>query len=101
MSRPEYAITPIGQVSVGESGFMLEIDPAFRPGLAALEGFSHLDGVLIDCTLSEIELIDWQDRFANLSDDLPGISFSQIPLQQRWLKLTAPQEYVDKMLAGI
>ncbi len=71
------------------------------PQRKALEGFSHLDGVLIDCTVSEIDLIDWQDRFAILADELPGISFSQIPLQQRWLKLTAPHEYVDKMLAGI
>ena len=66
-----------------------------------LEGFSHLDGVLIDCRVSQKNLIGWQDRFAILADGLPGISFSQIPFQQRWLKLTAPDEYVEKMLAGI
>ena len=66
-----------------------------------LESFCHLDGVLIDCTESPKDLIDWQDRFANLADELPGISFSQIALQQRWLKLTAPHDYVEKMLAGI
>jgi hypothetical protein len=66
-----------------------------------LEGFSGLDGVLIDCTVSENDLFDWQDQFAARAHDLPAISFSQISLQQRWLKLTAPHEYVEKMLVGI
>ena len=65
-----------------------------------LEDFSQLDGVLIDCTVSQKDLIDWQDRFASLADELPGISFSQIAHQQRWLKLTAPDEYVEKILDG-
>jgi hypothetical protein len=65
-----------------------------------LECYCNLDGVLIDCAVTENDLIGWQDRFAILADELPGISFAQISLQQRWLKLTAPDEYVEKMLAG-
>ena len=66
-----------------------------------LEGFSGLDGVLIDCTVSENDLFDWQDQFAARAHDLPAISFSQISFQRRWLTLTAADEYAGKMLAGI
>ena len=66
-----------------------------------LDGYFNLDGVLIDCAVSENDLIGWQDRFATLADELPAISFSQISHQQRWLTLTASDEYVAKMLAGI
>ena len=65
-----------------------------------LEDFFNLDGVLIDAALPEDELIAWQDRFAGLADDIPAIGFAQISLQQRWLTLTASDDYVANMLAG-
>ena len=65
-----------------------------------LDSFSNLDGVLIDCAVSENDLMAWQDRFATRADELPAIGFSQISHQRRWLTLTASDEYVDKMLAG-
>lgn len=35
-------LTPIGLLRASESGFTVELAPAFRPGLAGLEGFSHI-----------------------------------------------------------
>jgi hypothetical protein len=65
-----------------------------------LEDFINLDGVLIDVALPEDQLIAWQDRFAGLADDMPAIGFARIALQQRWLTLTASDDYVAGMLAG-
>jgi hypothetical protein len=68
------------------------------PQHADLDGFSNLDGVLIDCAVPEDELMAWQDRFANQADEIAAISFSQISHQQRWLTLTASDDYVEQML---
>lgn len=39
----EYTVRPIGLIHVDGQGFRLEVSPAYRPALAGLEGFSHLN----------------------------------------------------------
>lgn len=41
-STPNFEIRPIGTVHRPETGFYLQLDEAFRPGLKQLEHFSHL-----------------------------------------------------------
>jgi tRNA (adenine37-N6)-methyltransferase len=43
MSQKEFNLTPIGQVSAGPDGYMLKIDPKYRPALLGLEGFGHIN----------------------------------------------------------
>lgn len=37
-----YALIPVGQVHVTHEHFALHVDPAYRPALQALDGFSHV-----------------------------------------------------------
>jgi len=43
MSDTHYTLNPIGRVVVGDDGFALAIDEAYRPALTELEGFSHIN----------------------------------------------------------
>jgi tRNA (adenine37-N6)-methyltransferase len=43
MSKQTFTLTPIGHVRTGETGFYLDLHPAYRPALKGLEGFSHLN----------------------------------------------------------
>ncbi len=58
-----------------------------------LRGLEALDGVLLDTDLSESEWKRWQDRNAPAAEDLPPLTFADLGLQRRWLRLTAPEEY--------
>jgi hypothetical protein len=59
---------------------------------------SELDGILIDVAESNGETEAWQDRFAGHAENMPSISFADVLLQRRWLKLTMPDDYVSKAL---
>ena len=59
---------------------------------------SELDGILIDVAGATGETEAWQDRFAGHAENMPSISFVDVLLQKRWLKLTMPDDYVDKAL---
>ena len=68
------------------------------PEMIDLSQLSRLDGILIDVAGSNSEAEAWQDRFAGHAEDMPSISFADVLLQKRWLKLTMPDDYVDKAL---
>ena len=38
-----YSVKPIGRVRSDDGGFRLELDPAYRPAMAGLEGFGYLN----------------------------------------------------------
>ena len=42
MPQESYTLKPIGKVISKNGAFILELDPAFRQGMLALEGFSHV-----------------------------------------------------------
>jgi hypothetical protein len=72
-----------------------------RPALPSLEDlgeFSELDGVLIDSAVPPAEICAWQDRWEPAAEQY-HISFAEVGLQRRWLLLTCPDEYVEKVMA--
>ena len=68
------------------------------PEMNELLQLSGLDGILIDVTGSTRKNEAWQDRFAGQAENIPSISFADVLLQKRWLKLTMPDDYVSKAL---
>lgn len=52
-----------------------------------------IDGILIDVPAAAEKLKRWQDRTAAMAAELTGICFADPSLQNRWLRLTAPDEY--------
>jgi len=71
------------------------------PQIKDLAELSGLDGVMIDTSGSDIELGQWQDRFAGRAEDIPFISFADVLLQRRWLMLTMPDDYVRQALQWV
>ena len=71
------------------------------PQMKDLTELSGLDGILIDTAGSDIELSQWQDRFAGRAEDIPFISFADVLLQRRWLMLTMPDDYVRQAINWI
>jgi len=69
------------------------------PSLEDLGEFAELDGVLIDCAVSPAEICAWQDRWGLPAAEQYHISFAEVGLQRRWLLLTCPDEYVEKVMA--
>jgi hypothetical protein len=59
---------------------------------------SDLDGVLVGGTNDAEGITRWQEHHAPQADELPAISFEVVRLQQRWLALTAGDQYVGKFL---
>jgi tRNA (adenine37-N6)-methyltransferase len=43
MSENQYQLVTIGVVHAGPDGFVIEIEPAYRPALEGLEGYSHVN----------------------------------------------------------
>lgn len=72
---------------------------AILPEQQELDDLFHLDGVLIDSALPATALIEWQDRFASMADDLPQIAFADLVLQHRWVLKTAPDLWAEKIVA--
>ena len=68
------------------------------PSLEELGEFAELDGVLIDSALPPAESCAWQDRWGSAAEQY-HISFAEVGLQRRWLLLTCPDEYVEKVMA--
>jgi hypothetical protein len=69
------------------------------PSIEELGEFAELDGVLIDSAVPPAELCAWQDRWGPLAAEQYHISFAEVGLQRRWLLLTCPDEYVEKVMA--
>jgi hypothetical protein len=66
------------------------------PGLPSFEQIQprfDMDGIFIDGSMDQNELIHWQNRYHEYSDTMTSVSFSDRSLQNRWLKLIAPEEY--------
>ncbi len=42
MSKKEYKLSPVGQVQAGSDGFVLKIEPQYRPALQGLAEFGHI-----------------------------------------------------------
>jgi hypothetical protein len=68
------------------------------PEMTDLLQLTELDGILIDVAGSNGETEAWQDRFAGHAENMQFISFANVLLQRRWLKLTMPDDYVSKAL---
>lgn len=43
MSQHNFVLSPVGYIHTGSEGFVLEIEPRFRPAMNGLEGFSHIN----------------------------------------------------------
>lgn len=71
------------------------------PTQEELQELDALDGVLLDSDLPEEEWKRWQDRNAPAAGDLPPLTFAEMGLQRRWLRLTAPEEYWPGWRGGI
>jgi hypothetical protein len=71
---------------------------AALPSLAELGEFAELDGVLIDSAVPPTEICAWQDRWEPAAEQY-HISFAEVGLQRRWLLLTSPDEYLEKVMA--
>ena len=71
---------------------------AALPSLEDLGEFAELDGVLIDSAVPPAEICAWQDRWEPAAEQY-HISFAEVGLQRRWLLLTCPDEYVEKVMA--
>jgi radical SAM superfamily enzyme YgiQ (UPF0313 family) len=68
------------------------------PGLKDLEEFEGLDGILIDAPAAARQIVAWQDRFGREAAEKHHISFADAHLQRRWLLLSNPDEYVEKVM---
>jgi hypothetical protein len=71
------------------------------PEMSDLLELSELDGILIDVAGPSGETEAWQDRFAGHAENMPPISFADVLLQKRWLKLKMPDDYVSKALEWV
>jgi radical SAM superfamily enzyme YgiQ (UPF0313 family) len=67
------------------------------PSLEDLGEFAELDGVLIDSAVPPTEICAWQDRWEPAAEQY-HISFAEVGLQRRWLLLTRPDEYVERVM---
>lgn len=67
------------------------------PDREDIASFDDLDGVLIDVDLPDEIICDWQDRLAPDADEDLVLTFSRIPLQNRWRKLTKDKDYYWKL----
>ena len=86
-----YTVHSVGTVQGGGEGpAVLRIDPAFRPGLAGLEGFSHLVVVWWAHRVDDVELrtmVDAGRPYRSLDRDL-GLFATRSPLRPNPLALT-------------
>ena len=57
-----------------------------------------MDGVLIDAPASAAKIRAWQDRLGRDAAEKHHISFADARLQQRWLVLASPDEYVENVM---
>lgn len=68
------------------------------PDLYELKGLWELDGILIDSKASENTLESWQENLMAYKEEVIYISFSNISLQKKWIKRSAPDDYFFEML---
>jgi radical SAM superfamily enzyme YgiQ (UPF0313 family) len=68
------------------------------PEMSDILQLSDLDGILIDVARPTGETEAWQDRFAGHAENMPPVSFADVLLQKRWLKLTMADDYVSTAL---
>ncbi len=68
------------------------------PELEDLQEFEDLDGVLIDAPASAAKIRAWQDRLGRDAAEKHHISFADARLQQRWVVLASPDEYVENVM---
>lgn len=98
MSEKEYTLSPIGQVKAGPDGFALEIAPEYRPALAGLDGFSHVQVLWWSHYLDRPEhrsVLEAEQPYRNAPDRL-GIFATRSPLRPNPICLSvAPVLNVD------
>lgn len=63
------------------------------PELSDMESLNYLDGILIDGTYSKSSVHSWQTEFASIADTIFPITFGDIRFQDRWMALTASNDY--------
>jgi radical SAM superfamily enzyme YgiQ (UPF0313 family) len=71
------------------------------PEMTDITALSDMDGILIDIDGANEGAEDWMERFAELSEKIPFISFADVHMQRRWLMLTMPDDYAAKALNWI
>ena len=84
---------PIGVVRVGDAGFVLEIDEAYRPALTELAGFSHVNVLwwadqVDDPMLREVTIAEQPYRDAPAA---VGIFATRSPVRPNPIALTTAQ----------
>lgn len=91
MAKKSFQAKPIGTIKAGEEGFQILIEPAFRPALKELDGFSYIN-VLFWCD----QVDDAQSRsfvqcdkpYAKAPDKV-GIFATRSPARPNPIALTA------------
>ncbi len=63
-----------------------------------MDELSDFPGIVIDNTLADTKIRDWQDHFAPSADYIPQICFARIDRQMCWLELTLGDEYCMQSL---
>jgi tRNA (Thr-GGU) A37 N-methylase len=93
MSDRNLDLTPIGTVCIGDAGFALEIEEAYRPGLTELGGFTHVNVLwwadqVDDPMLREVTIAEQPYRNA---PEVVGIFATRSPVRPNPIALTAAQ----------
>jgi tRNA (Thr-GGU) A37 N-methylase len=93
MSDRNLDLTPIGTVCIGDTGFALEIEEAYRPGLTELGGFTHVNVLwwadqVDDPMLREVTIAEQPYRNA---PEVVGIFATRSPVRPNPIALTAAQ----------
>jgi hypothetical protein len=71
------------------------------PSIEQLQPRFDIHGILIDAPVSISDLMHWQDRFHQYSESITAITFSDRNLQNRWLRMSSPEEYYFPLREGI
>jgi tRNA-Thr(GGU) m(6)t(6)A37 methyltransferase TsaA len=91
MNDPTYELKPIGSVRAHEGDFTIVVDEAYRPALAELEGFSHIN-ILWWCHLLDDplfrEMVTAEKPYRQ-GPDAVGIFATRSPARPNPIALTA------------
>lgn len=63
-----------------------------------LDELGDFEGIIIDNTVPDTMIRDWQDHFAPSANYIPQISFARLDRQLCWLELTLGDEYYMRSL---
>lgn len=85
-----FQVTPIGTIHHKENGSFITVDPRYRPGLKALDGFSHLTVIWWFSDFNNEEarsVLDTPQPYKN-APDIMGIFATRSPIRPNPIALT-------------